>query len=326
MSVVADETYVDVPGVRRNADGVRRIRDNLARPLQRLDELSAAYDGCWGSDDIGSAFGSKYTPDSTEARKSVGETTEGLGVYADNLVTSAERLKEADERNGASVPTAPEAPPARRKAAPRPAQSRRSRRDAAAVPRLQGRRPDEHTAPSRRIPVSPRNPGVPALPVSPGEAFSERIPVSPQEPGSPRIPVTPHELGSQQNPVTPQNPLTPVTPAAPATPLMPYGDSRREASTPAVFEQAQVPVVPGQPVVPPVPGGPLHVGQPASVLDPVTGLWVQPVWDAHTQTYVPPVWDARTGNYVYPEVPATPATPVVPAAPTLPVGPGTPAV
>ncbi|MBN9757956.1 hypothetical protein DMP14_21475 [Pseudonocardia sp. Ae707_Ps2] len=109
MSVVADETYVDLPGVRRNADGVRRIRSDLAGPLERLNALSAQYEGCWGSDDIGKAFGEKYSPDSTEARAGVGETTEVLDLYADNLEISAENLTRLDEDNGSHVPPMPDA-------------------------------------------------------------------------------------------------------------------------------------------------------------------------------------------------------------------------
>ncbi len=106
MSVVADETYVDLPGVRRNAEGVRRIRSDLAGPLERLNALSAEYEGCWGSDDIGRAFGEKYSPDSTEARAGVGETAEGLDIYADNLEISADNLSRLDEDNASHVPPA----------------------------------------------------------------------------------------------------------------------------------------------------------------------------------------------------------------------------
>ncbi|NWJ74068.1 hypothetical protein HX744_26690 [Pseudonocardia sp. ICBG1122] len=99
-----DETYVDLPGVRRNAEGVRRIRNDLADAVERLNTLSAELEGCWGGDDIGRAFGEKYSADSGDTRADVGRTTEGLRFYADNLEISAQNLSLLDEDNASRIP------------------------------------------------------------------------------------------------------------------------------------------------------------------------------------------------------------------------------
>ncbi|NWJ70118.1 hypothetical protein HX744_06175 [Pseudonocardia sp. ICBG1122] len=103
MTTVADRFYLDRPGVESNADSARTTQDRLGDAVRTLREVLTRRDGCWGTDDIGKAFGNEYKPAETDVLVTGDEMAVGFADYAAGLDAYAEKFSQIDEDNAARL-------------------------------------------------------------------------------------------------------------------------------------------------------------------------------------------------------------------------------
>ncbi|MEU6268186.1 hypothetical protein [Saccharopolyspora shandongensis] len=101
---MADETYVNVPGV--NADA-QKLAEAVRRFQGSLDELKAALqtdDKCWSDDEIGAEFEKNYKSAADKVTDALEKTGKNLlSVAEKTLPDSARLLQEQDDCNAEGI-------------------------------------------------------------------------------------------------------------------------------------------------------------------------------------------------------------------------------
>ncbi|TDD42212.1 hypothetical protein [Saccharopolyspora elongata] len=101
---MADETYVNAPGVQADA---QKLAEAVRRFQRSLDELKAALqadDKCWSDDEIGAEFEKNYKSAAGKVTDSLEQTGKNLLQVAEKtLPDSARVLQEQDDFNAQGV-------------------------------------------------------------------------------------------------------------------------------------------------------------------------------------------------------------------------------
>lgn len=95
-----DELRVQRDALKRHAKGFDDGADKLKAILGRLEAALAAEGKCWGADETGKAFESKYAEAKKSAVESIKSMTKNLGKIEDGLRKTADNLGQAEEASG----------------------------------------------------------------------------------------------------------------------------------------------------------------------------------------------------------------------------------
>lgn len=114
---MADETYVNVPGVNADAQKLAGAVRNFQGSLAELKAALQADDKCWSDDEIGAEFEKNYKPAADKLTEGLEKTGTNLLQVAEKVLPdSARLLQEQDDYNAQDVRAAAadlyqEAPP-----------------------------------------------------------------------------------------------------------------------------------------------------------------------------------------------------------------------
>ncbi len=87
----------DPGGLADSAPGYEALKDDLLIIYNRLTDALNVEGDCWGSDDPGRAFASKYVINALNAIEHMHHTTKGLQSLVDGICTWAKNYVTADD-------------------------------------------------------------------------------------------------------------------------------------------------------------------------------------------------------------------------------------
>lgn len=88
------EEYVDPANIDRAASDFDTESQNLARAVGQLTSSLQPLDGCWGTDDPGQAFGTKYQAHASDMVSAANSLVTGLGDIAQRLTQHADYIRQ----------------------------------------------------------------------------------------------------------------------------------------------------------------------------------------------------------------------------------------
>jgi uncharacterized protein YukE len=95
-----DELRVEREALKKNAKGFGDGSESLKRVFEQLKSALSAEGECWGNDDTGKAFASKYTPSRDEAYKSFPALAKNVKDIEGGVQKMAKNYDQAEEASG----------------------------------------------------------------------------------------------------------------------------------------------------------------------------------------------------------------------------------
>jgi uncharacterized protein YukE len=96
---MADSMQVNTNELRAQGANFVTLADTLQGIRDRLDSSAAAYDGCWGNDEIGQKIESQYTPTRDAILAGLDKISQLIRDYSTAMDVSASAYEGADYAN-----------------------------------------------------------------------------------------------------------------------------------------------------------------------------------------------------------------------------------
>ncbi|GAA4827944.1 hypothetical protein [Saccharopolyspora rosea] len=101
---MADETYLNAPGVKGDAGKLADAVHRFENAVQELRTKLGDEQGCWGDDEIGKSFEESYSPSSASELDGLDRIAHNLGQVAEQVLPqSVDALQQQDEINAEKV-------------------------------------------------------------------------------------------------------------------------------------------------------------------------------------------------------------------------------
>jgi uncharacterized protein YukE len=96
----SDELRVEREALKRSAKGFGDGSETLKNVFEKLKSALSAEGACWGNDDTGKAFSSKYTPTRDSAYKTFPSLAKSLKEIEGGIQKMAKNYDQAEEASG----------------------------------------------------------------------------------------------------------------------------------------------------------------------------------------------------------------------------------
>ncbi|MET0188922.1 MAG: hypothetical protein ABW212_08000 [Pseudonocardia sediminis] len=100
---MAENFYLDPDGLKNATNGMRTSGREIKAAFDRLGHTLDDHHGCWGTDDIGTAFGNKYVPSASSFRTDGATGAANFTDMADTADEWSETFQSVDEDNARRI-------------------------------------------------------------------------------------------------------------------------------------------------------------------------------------------------------------------------------
>jgi uncharacterized protein YukE len=105
---MANQTWINEDGTRRQARALDELHAEFADKLQQLTSTLQQHDGCWGRDKLGTEFGNGYLPGARQCLTDLHTISANLSTLAADLHKIPDAFENTDKANADQLKKATE--------------------------------------------------------------------------------------------------------------------------------------------------------------------------------------------------------------------------